>query len=238
MINREDYSTKRGNKMNEKEISEILKEHSLWLYSEGGKRADLFGADLRDANLFGADLCGADLRGANLYRADLRGANLRDANLCGANLSGANLFRADLFRASLWGADLRETDLCGANLRETDLCGANLSGADLRDAHLRGVSLRGAKRNKYILIDAPILICNGFGGRWPQIMGFCIPDEDGSIWIECGGWEGLIADFPKRIIEVYGASDIAKEFILMCDMLEGRRNRVGKQISKNERRIL
>jgi len=50
--------------MNEKEISEILKEHSLWLYSEGGKRADLFGADLRDANLFGADLCGADLRGA------------------------------------------------------------------------------------------------------------------------------------------------------------------------------
>ena len=58
--------------MNEKKISKILKEHSLWLYSEGGKRADLFGANL----------CGANLR-----EADLRGANLSEANLSGAKRS-------------------------------------------------------------------------------------------------------------------------------------------------------
>ena len=79
-----------------KEEIEVLQRHAKWLKDEeGGEKADLWDADLRDA----------DLRGANLRDADLRGANLRGANLRGANL---------------WGADLR-----GANLRGADLRGAN-----------------------------------------------------------------------------------------------------------------
>ncbi|EJT8610226.1 pentapeptide repeat-containing protein, partial [Salmonella enterica subsp. enterica serovar Newport] len=64
--------------MNSADLSKILEEHKVWITSmrESGSRADLRGADLRDANLRGADL-----RDANLY-----GANLRDANLYGANL--------------------------------------------------------------------------------------------------------------------------------------------------------
>ncbi|EAA8216272.1 pentapeptide repeat-containing protein [Salmonella enterica] len=91
--------------MNSADLSKILEEHKVWITSmrESGSRANLCGADLRDANL-----CGADLR-----CADLRGADLRDANLCGANLCGANL--------------------CGANLRGADLLGANLCGANLPD---------------------------------------------------------------------------------------------------------
>jgi len=46
-----------------------------------GKKANLWGADLREADLSGANLWGADLSGA-----DLRGANLRGANLGGADL--------------------------------------------------------------------------------------------------------------------------------------------------------
>ena len=89
-----------------KEEIEVLQRHAKWLKDEeGGEKADLWDADLRDA----------DLRGANLRDADLRGANLRGANLRGANL---------------WGADLR-----GANLRGADLRGANLRGADLRGAN-------------------------------------------------------------------------------------------------------
>ena len=91
-------------------IKEILDKHKKWLLGEdGSERADLCGADLRDANLRGADLCGADLRDANL----------RGADLCGADLCGA---------------DLRGADLRDANLRGADLCGANLRGADLRGA--------------------------------------------------------------------------------------------------------
>jgi len=53
-------------------------------------RADLRGADLREA-----DLSGADLRGAYLCEADLRGADLRGTYLSGADLSGADLRGAE-----------------------------------------------------------------------------------------------------------------------------------------------
>ncbi len=59
--------------MNSADLSKILEEHKVWITSmhESGSRADLRGADLRDANLYGADLRDADLRDANLYGADL-----------------------------------------------------------------------------------------------------------------------------------------------------------------------
>ena len=106
------------------ELTAILADHKLWLYANGGKRADLRGADLRDANLYGADLRDADLRDANLYGAnlrdaDLRRADLRDANLYDANLRGADLRRADLRGANLYGANLYDANLRGADLTNT-----------------------------------------------------------------------------------------------------------------------
>ncbi|EAV2544410.1 pentapeptide repeat-containing protein [Salmonella enterica subsp. enterica serovar Cotham] len=89
--------------MNSADLSKILEEHKVWITSmhESGSRADLRGADLRNANLYGADLRGADLRNANLYGADLRGADLRNANLYGADLRNANLRGANLRGANL-----------------------------------------------------------------------------------------------------------------------------------------
>ncbi|EDH6207101.1 pentapeptide repeat-containing protein [Salmonella enterica subsp. enterica serovar Bukavu] len=132
--------------MNSADLSKILEEHKVWITSmrESGSRADLYGADLRDANLRGANLYGADLRDANLRGANLRGANLCDANLRGANLRGANLRGANLCDANLRGADLRGANLRGANLRGANLRGANLRGANLYGADLRGANLYGA----------------------------------------------------------------------------------------------
>ena len=78
------------------DLKKILDEHLLWLNGEGGSRANLFGANLRDANLRCADLRNADLRNADLCRADLR-----DADLCDANLRNADLCDADLRCASM-----------------------------------------------------------------------------------------------------------------------------------------
>ena len=84
------------------DIKLILEKHAKWIRGEdGGERADLCGADLRnadlcDADLRDADLRGADLRDADLYYANLRGADLRGADLSGADLRGANLHSADL----------------------------------------------------------------------------------------------------------------------------------------------
>ena len=126
--------------MNKTDLEKILTEHTLWLHNEGGKRADLRGADLGEADLKGANLREADFRGANLGEADLRGANLRKANLGWANLSEADLRGADLRGANLGGANLRGTNLGGARLSEANLdfsvfplwCGALSVQADER----------------------------------------------------------------------------------------------------------
>ena len=57
--------------LTKEEISEILKQHKIWLESEYtmGSRANLEGANLSGANLAGANLEGANLEGANLFRA-------------------------------------------------------------------------------------------------------------------------------------------------------------------------
>ena len=51
-------------KISKNEAIEILKNHQLWIKSEGkkGKRADLSGADLSRTNLKGLNLSGAIFR--------------------------------------------------------------------------------------------------------------------------------------------------------------------------------
>lgn len=68
--------------MTHEQLSIVLEKHAKWLRDEdGGERANLQGANLRDANLWGANLRDANLQGANL-----QGANLEDANFNGTCL--------------------------------------------------------------------------------------------------------------------------------------------------------
>jgi len=87
--------------MTHEEIAAILADHGCWLRGEGGKRADLSGADLTRAVLTDADLSGARLTRADLTRAVLTGADL----------SGARLTRADLTDADLTDAVLHGTTI-------------------------------------------------------------------------------------------------------------------------------
>ena len=133
-------------KIDQETLASILKEHHLWIKSDGksGKRADLSEKDLKNVDLMGADLRKADLRKADLRKADLRVANLRGATLRGVDLRGADLAVADLCEADLCGADLREADLREADLCKADLRRANLHGAKLEKAYLKGANLEGA----------------------------------------------------------------------------------------------
>ena len=113
------------------ELSEIIKNHQKWLdCAEGGERANLNGADLRNTNLRNVNLSGA-----KLHNADLSGANLNSAWLSNAELGGANLSNASVICANLNGANLSGAWLNGANLN-----GANLNGANLLNTNLRGTS--------------------------------------------------------------------------------------------------
>ena len=66
-----------GNKLTQKEINKIIKNHQHWLKKDvddwESMRADFSNKDLRDANLSYANLSGANLRGANLSGAYLLG---------------------------------------------------------------------------------------------------------------------------------------------------------------------
>ena len=116
-------------KIDQETLSIILKEHQLWIESNGGNGKK---ADLSNKNLIGADLEGANLIGANLIGANLIEANLREANLRGANLRGANLRGAYLRGAYLERANLIETDLEGTNLNTQFLGSADLFTDDLQ----------------------------------------------------------------------------------------------------------
>jgi hypothetical protein len=89
-------------------LNAVLAAHLKWLGNDGGKRANLRGANLRRA----------DLRGANLRRADLRRADLR-----GADLRGADLTRADLKELKSTHTILPEGDLIGyKKLKDGTIC--------------------------------------------------------------------------------------------------------------------
>ena len=114
-------------KITQEQLTKILASHGKWWRDEeGGQRAYLRDANLRDA----------DLRDAYLQCANLRDAYLRDAYLQCANLRDADLRGAYLRDADLRGAYLRDADLRGAYLR-----GAYLQGADLQCANLQGADL-------------------------------------------------------------------------------------------------
>ena len=138
--------------MDKNELQEILDQHQLWLNNNGGKRANLQGADLRyidlcKANLHRADLQGARLGGADLSFADLKDANLRNADLPNVTLYGANLRDADLHKTDLCCADLSFADLCYTDLSYANLYGANLLYANLHGADLNGAILYNIKCN-------------------------------------------------------------------------------------------
>ena len=70
------------------ELSKILREHKIWLYSGYEEREK---ADLSEANLGDADLNEDSLWDANLNEDSLWDANLSEVNLDDANLTAANL---------------------------------------------------------------------------------------------------------------------------------------------------
>ena len=164
--------------MKKEELDEILENHVKWLNEEGGKRADLRGADLVRADLETADLREADLRGANLVRADLETADLSEADLRGADLRGANL---------------RDACLRDVNLRGADLCGADLRGANLGSADLRGALL---PSGVYQIVGAGSHNrCTTYDGINNLVICGCWNDGAGNH----------LDSFVKRIEEIYGA---------------------------------
>jgi len=108
--------------MTKEQIAAVLADHARWLRGEGGKRADM--------------------HGANMHRADMHGANMQGANMQGAYMRGA-----DMQRAYMQGAYMRGADMRGANMQGADMHGANMRGAKIGLDHIVIGLLRRATRS-------------------------------------------------------------------------------------------
>jgi len=133
----------------------------------------------------------------------------RDKSFQGAYLQGA-----DLQGAYLQGADLQGADLQGA-----DLQGAYLRGAYLRGAYLQGADLQGADDDKIKVTSNNVLFFSGFGSNERTTTAF---QTDKGIFIQCGCWSGSMKEFKARIKETHKNSNFAKEYLLICKLIELR----------------
>lgn len=112
------------------------------------RRANLTGANLREADLAGADFSRARLEGADFSDSDLSGANLQSVRATGAQFRKAELERARLDRA-----DLREASLMNARIRQARFNGANLYSVSFLNATLGDTGFSGANLDNTILRD-------------------------------------------------------------------------------------
>ena len=152
-------------KITPEQLSEILKQHRLWLdsYGKKGQRADLQKTDLRETNLSHAILNRACLKGAFLNNAHLSHTELSGANLYGANLKNAFLSNTDLSKANLHNADLREAKIINCDLQKTKLQKANLNCSTLDSVTLIDANICEAILN-YAYINNSIMNGANFTG--------------------------------------------------------------------------
>ena len=196
-------------------IKEVLNNHLKWLKNDpAGRRANLYGADLRGADLRDANLYGADLRDAILRGAILRGADLRDAILRGADLRDANLYGADLRDAILRGADLRDAILRDANLRGADLRDAILRGADLRGADLYGAEIKDREGNE-VKIEK-IMSIGPIGSRNDITMVYFTTDK--KALVKCGCFYDYLDKFEKAVHRTHAGNQYEKQYMALIEL--------------------
>lgn len=163
--------------MSQQEFEVILREHELWMRSDGqeGKRGNFRDADLRGCLLAGANLVGASLRGScmagmDLSKTVLQEVDMAEANLSGIKADGADFQRANLSNAKLDMASLVDADISFANMLACDLSGANLERVTLvqtsmRETQLASVNLERANLSQAILRGAVLTDANLTGAN-------------------------------------------------------------------------
>lgn len=74
------------------------------------------------------------------------------------------------------------------------------------------------------LIDTTIYIASGFGIVNRTTFGYAVSD---GVLIRCGCWLGLLDQFRERVRCEHGDTIIAREYLMLADLFEMRRARLG-----------
>lgn len=144
-------------KINQVDLSIMLKEHGEWLKSDGvsGRQLNLAGAILDQLDLTGADLRYAVLKDAKLIRAIINKADLSFADLRGARLDYAKCANAKFSNSLMSGVSLE-----GAYLIFSNFAGSLLNSADFRYSDCGFCEFKNAKLTESELGGANFTKCN------------------------------------------------------------------------------
>jgi hypothetical protein len=135
--------------MNENKLSQILKDHELWLEGKGGKCANFCDIDLNCFGFKQVNFSYANFKNVNLHKADLRaaifyGAKFNNVNFNGADLSGSDFRNVNISKSEFNNAKFRGANLYGVNFSGLELKYANFYSASLYEAVFCGADLHGS----------------------------------------------------------------------------------------------
>lgn len=197
-------------RLDPEEINKIWNGHREWVKSNGtaGRRADVVGADLKNAPFWMVNL-----EGASLIDCDLRGTGCTEANFSRADLSRTDFQGAALSYAIISDAFLPETDfrcakLASTNLSRSNLSSANFESAMLSEAQFEGAWLYGASFRHAILEHAKLKFAKGVSAK--QFAGACL--QGAELSDELGGFKGL--EHVARITDI--AMHLFNAMLLGC----------------------
>ena len=97
-------------RLTQAQLDEVVRLHTLFLVSRGGRRAVLAGYDLSGLDLFGGDMSNADCTGSSFF----------GASLCRSKFDSATLFACDFRQANMEDVSMMHADLRGCLLRRRD----------------------------------------------------------------------------------------------------------------------
>lgn len=149
-----------NDKLNQKTINQIIKQHSLWLKSHGneGKRAQLKrkyfeNIDFENANLENAVLSFSYFINCNFINSNLEKAVMSQVNIENCNFKKAKLSDINLYKSRLIKLDMTDVNLSQANLRKTMIDMVNFENSNISKSNLSKAEIRDVSFNNALLED-------------------------------------------------------------------------------------
>ena len=138
-----EYITSVPRELSQKEIDLICAKHVLWLYDEGGERANLSNCVLRNLNLNGKDLsfsvcCSAVFENCDLHSTTFEKTDIDNSEFLNCNMQDTYFERTKLVNTVLENCNISDSIINDSRLTNTVMRDCNLDNTNPKGCDLEG----------------------------------------------------------------------------------------------------